>query len=56
MKNKAVKQMICDCYVARHYGKVEFASFSNKLYAWHYPPVEGGWYIKQDTVSIRGKV
>ncbi len=56
MDNIKVKQMICAVYKANNVGKVEFVEFKNNLYAWHYPPCEGGWFIKQKVVSIKGKV
>ncbi|AUR94163.1 hypothetical protein NVP1193O_032 [Vibrio phage 1.193.O._10N.286.52.C6] len=55
MKNKSVKTMICAVYKNTHVGSVEFCTFKKALYAWHYPPVEGGWDIKQGVVSITGK-
>lgn len=44
MKNKKVKQMVCDAHKASN-RNVEFATFRKSLYAWHYPPCEGGWFI-----------
>lgn len=53
MKNKKAKQMICSTYFEKNSGKVEFCRIDSKgLYAWHYPPCEGGWYVRQGTVSL----